>query len=171
MQPFSTELLSILILVCLSWAGVTLIAALIFLIIFLSKHCSKRSRSKFIKPVRTPSTVSIENGSRAITPVPIKPVVQEKTRYDTHNNLDDHSYSNHKNRYQQQEYMRDNYDETTTTTNDARMYTQRPPKRLYQSVKPLADIRVIDRHTPYPADVIARDRLMNCTRFSTEKKY
>jgi FtsZ-interacting cell division protein ZipA len=174
MEPFSAELLTILVLICIIWAGITLIAVLIIIIIFLCKLCSKHRGSKFIRPIRTPSTVSIENHSRVITPVPIKTIDQDKKstpRYDTHNNLDEHAYSNHKNKYQQQEYMRDENDDTTTI-NDARMYVQRQQKRSYQPIKPLStDIRVSDRHTPYPADVIARDRLMNCTRFSTEKKY
>jgi hypothetical protein len=174
MEPFSPTLLTILVLICISWTGITFIAVLIIFIIFLCKKYSKYRGSKFIRPIRTPSTISLENQSGPITPAPVKYLDHEKTRYDTHTIPDEPSYSNQQNRYQQQEYMRDDNDETTTTTattNDVRMYTQRPQKRLYQSVKPLADIRVTDRHTPYPADVIARDRLMNYTRFSAENKY
>jgi hypothetical protein len=174
MQPFSAELLTILVLVCLSLVGVTFIAVLIILIIFLCSKCIKPRQSKLIKPIRTPSTISIDNHSPIISPVPIRNTdqhqkLERKTyHYDANSAINGHS---NKNKYQQQEYMSDENDETTTTMNESRMYTQRHQKRPYQSLKPIADIRIMDRNTPYPPDVIAREKLMNNTRFPTDDKY
>lgn len=170
MEPFSAETLTILALISVIWACLTFIAVLVILIVFLCKFCAQGRRLKFINPARATSIVSLERRSPTITPVSIRPLDQHKQatrQYDAHSVLEDFSYSSHKNRYQQQDYMRDENDETTAKRG-GRVFVQR---RQYQSVKPLADLRVSDRHTPYPADVLARERLMNNTLFPAENKY
>lgn len=177
-MQFSTELLSILVLVSLALAGTTFLAVLILCIIYLYSLYSKRRQCKTVKPIPTHSTgssVSIRDHSPPLTPIPNKTSAQHN-KFDGHYHgnhmMDEHSYLNiNKNKYQQQEYMRDDSDETTTTLNESQMYDQRQKKRSNQSVKPAQDIRILERHTPYPPDVIARERLMNNNRFSMNNKY
>jgi hypothetical protein len=184
MLQFGADLLTILVLISLSLAGVTFIAVLIFLIIYIFS-CLKRRRSKSIKPIPTHSTkssVAIDDHSPSISPIPIKTPVrssdqhkkseQKIQRYDTFNITNEHPFGSHnnKNRYQQQEYIHDENDETTTI-NESRIYDPYHQKRQYQSFKPTGDLRIIDRHTPYPPDVIAREKLMQNIRFPTENKF
>lgn len=186
MVSFSTELLTILVLISISLAGITFIAVLIVSIIYIYSFWSKRRKLKSIKPIpthSTGSTISIHDESPAISPVPIKFPIRSTDKhkkperriqhYDENSVTDEQFYLNNKNKYQQQEYMHDENDETTTTTiNESRIYRQRHQNRQQQPpMKPLTDIRILDRHTPYPPDVIARERLMNITRFPMDNKY
>lgn len=173
MEPFSADVLTILTLISICWTGVTCLAVLIFAVIFLCRYCVKHRRPQAIKPIRTPSVLSADEASVPVTPVPIKPHDRHKQntqRYESPSVLDDVSYSNHPNKYQQQDYMHDENDETTVK-NENRTFVQRPSKRGYQTVKPMANLRLTDRHTPYPADVLARERAMNHTRFPVDNKY
>jgi hypothetical protein len=185
MVSFSIELLTILVLISISLAGITFIAVLIISIIYIYSFCSKRRQLKSIKPIPTHSTssvISIDNQTPAISPVPIKFPIRSTDKqkklerhiqhYDENSVIDEQFYLNNKNKYQQQEYIHDENDETTTTINENQIYRQRHQKRQHQqSMKPLTDIRILDRHTPYPPDVIAREKLMNITRFPMDNKY
>jgi hypothetical protein len=184
MEPFSTELLTILVLICISLTGITCIACLIIFIVYIYTFCSKRRQAKSINPIRrhsTASTVSISNHSVPISPVPRKSPIRSTDQhrkperhiqnYDTNSTMNENSYFNNKNKYQQQEYMLDKNDETVTTINDSRMYVQHHRKPNYQSVKPMADVRIMNRQTPYPPDVLAREKFMYNNRFSTDDKY
>ena len=186
MEAFTPELLSILVLICVSWAGVTCILVLVLLIIFICSVCSKRRQLKSIKPSptrRTSSSVSIANHSSLISPLPLKSPYknleqykkpeQQKHYYDATSGMNEHPYSSHnnKNQYQQEEYTRDENDETTATINESRTYGQRHHNRRHHPVKPLRDMSVNDRPTPYPPDVLARDKLMNKSRFPKDNKY
>ena len=173
MEPFSADVLTILTLISICWTGVTCLAVLIFALIFLCRYYVKHRRPKAIKPIRTPSVLSADEASAPVTPVPIKSHDRHKQnthRYESPSVLDDVSYANHPNKYQQQDYMHDENDETTVK-NENRIFVQRPSKRGYQTVKPMANLRISDRHTPYPADVLARERAMNHTRFPVDNKY
>jgi len=180
MQPFSLELLTILVLIAITLAVITFLTVLITFIVYIFLFCSKRRQSKTIKPAprhSTSSTISVHNHTPPISPVPIKTPIRNgnqhkkvERHYDDNSFMDENFYLNNKNKYQQQEYIRDKNDETTTI-NESRMYVQRHQKQQYQPIKPVTDIRILDRHTPYPADVIARDRLMNNTRFTMDNKY
>lgn len=167
MEPLSGEVLTVLSLISICWTGVTCLAVLIFALIILCRRCLKRRRPKAIKPIRSPSILSRDELSPAVSPVPNKSHDQHQrtTRhYQTPSALDEVSYSAHPNNYQQQDYTHDGNDETTMK-NENRTFIQRQQKRSHQSVKPVANLRITDRHTPYPADVIARERLMNNTLF------
>jgi hypothetical protein len=176
MQAFSPELLTILSLISICWAGVTCIGVLIIFIVFICLSCSKRQgRVQSVKPIQsrsTSSSLTVHEPDPLISPVsirtPIKNLEQQKHHYDTNSVTNEHSYSY--NRYQQQEYMHDENDDTTKT-DQTRLHGHRHHKRQYQSVKPMTDIRIMDRHTPYPPDVIAREKLMNNTRFPIDNKY
>lgn len=176
MEPFSADILTILSLISICWTGVSCLAVLIFALIFLCRYCAKHRRPKMVKPIQTPSVLSADDdddASAPVTPVPIKTHDRHKPnthRYETPSVLDDLSYSNHPNKYQQQDYMHDDNDETTVK-NENRTFVPRPSKRGYQTVKPMANLRLTDRHTPYPADVLARERAMNNTRFPMDNKY
>ena len=174
MVEFSNELLTILTLISIAWTGITFIGVIIVGIVLIYLRCSKHRRLKSVKPIpirsRSPSILlneHIPSLSSVPTKSPIKYPEQQTHHYDTSSVINEHSYSySNKNKYQQQEYMHDENDGTTT-----RLYSQHHKKRQSQSVKPMTDIRINDRHTPYPPDVIARERLMNNTRFSSENKY
>jgi len=182
MVSFSPELLTILVLISISLAGITFIVVLIISIIYIYSFCSKRRQLKSIKPMpthSTGSTISINHQSPGISPVPIKIPTRStdqqkkserrKQHYDEDSFTDEQFYLNNKNKYQQQDENDD-----TTTINEGHMYIPRHQKRQHHQqppMKPLTDIRILDRHTPYPPDVIARERLMNITRFPMDNKY
>lgn len=173
MEPFSPEVLTILTIISICLIGVTCLAVLIIGLIILCRRCLKRRRPKAIKPIRTPSILSNDELSPRVTPIPNKSHDQHKrtTRhYETPSVLDELSYSGQPNKYQQQDFMHDDNDETTVK-NDNRTFIQRQQKRSFQNVKPVANLRITDRQTPYPADVIAREKLMNNTRFPMDSKY
>ncbi|CAF1578692.1 unnamed protein product [Rotaria sp. Silwood1] len=56
----------------------------------------------------------------------------------------------------------------TIVRNDSQVNTQRYIQRQQQKqekpIKPITDVRFIDRHTPYPPDVIERERYMMANR-------
>jgi len=72
----------------------------------------------------------------------------------------------------QQVYKHNGNDETTIR-NEHRIYTQHHQQRQQpQLVTPRRDIRIMDRDTPYPPDVIARERvMMNYVGFPIDGKY
>jgi FtsZ-interacting cell division protein ZipA len=181
MEPFTNELLTILVLICISWAGITIIAVLIIAIVFIYLSCSKRRRSKIINPnpvqSRT-SSVSIHSSSPYIVHTPKKTPVKnvnhhkkselQQNGHDTMSVIDEHPHSSHnsRNKYPQDDYTHEENNDTIRI-NETRVYGQRQP----QTVKPFLDVRVISRRTPYPPDVIARDKLMNNIRLPMDDKH
>jgi len=185
MEPFTNDLLTILVIICISWTGITFIAVLIIGIVFIYLSWSKRRRSKSIKPIpaqsRT-SSISIPSSSPSIIRTPKKTPVKnvdhhkkselQKHRHDAISVIDEHSHSsyNSKNKYQQDDYRNEENDETTRI-NETRAYGTRYQRRQPPTVKPLVDVRVNSRRTPYPPDVIARAKLMNNSLLPMDDKY
>ena len=157
MEAFSGETLSILVLIAVALSGVTFIAVLILTIGLL---CIRyRSRPTVVSPIDSYSSdrrSSVSSSSAVPSPtVPIKsPVVKSKKRQEQRSPsnsisiIDERSYDNRKKHSQIY-----NHDETTIR-NESRVHSQR------QQQKPMTDMRFTDRSTPYPPDVIARERIM-----------
>jgi hypothetical protein len=186
MEPFSAETLTIVIIVTVVLAGVTLMAVLI-LITYL--FCLNECRSRTIKPTDTPSivySVPIESRSSSKSPVLLKPPVihtdqrieqvqqlkSQKPSSDSITVTDEHpvsTYNNQKKQLKEREqhvYERDGM----TTVNERRIYDQRHPQQ--KLFKPVKDVQFIDRQTPYPPDVLERDRIMTSHfRFPRTKKF
>jgi hypothetical protein len=150
MEPFSQELLTILTLIAVILAGVTFLAVLILIICIL---CVKSHQSNTISPIDTRSIASSDTRSSSVSHTPTKsPVVtstKRKKQSDSISIIYERPY-NHQ------------YDKTTRT-NESRI--QRPQQRQ-QRFTPITDVRFLDRHTPYPSDVLARERnMMNHRQF------
>ncbi|CAF3038783.1 unnamed protein product [Rotaria socialis] len=188
MQPFSAELLSILVLISISWSGVIFIAVVILIIFLTCKSCSKRRRPGFIHPKQTHSpTISVSDSNDSVTKTPLpteylphgtnKQKLPEKHHYldDTISVTNEHTnpFYNKNTKSQQKTYTHDNNDRTTTTmhehgTNNRNYHVRRPHN---QTVQPISNVPAVNRPTPYPQDVIARDRLMNRNRFPIDLRY
>jgi hypothetical protein len=161
MEPFSDEILSILVLIAVILAGVTFIAVTILIICLL---CFRYRHSATVSPVDSHSITptdsrrsSVSSVSSAITSIPIKSPVVKSTRRQEQRSpsnsisiIDERSYDNRKKHSQVYSY------DDTTIRNESRVYSQ----RRQQHQKPTTDVRFIDRATPYPPDVIARERVM-----------
>ncbi|CAF0733291.1 unnamed protein product [Adineta steineri] len=186
MVSFNNDLLTILVLICISWAGLTCIVAFIIIIFLLCKKCRHTTP---VSPIRTPSissSVSITNHSPLISRVPTKyPIINgdrnqklepQRRPYNTMDSINEHSFSprNVKNKYpdeEEEDYRYNKGNETIRTIDESRVYDQRHQKRQYQLQKPVGNIRVLDRNTPYPPDVIARDKLMHNNRYTMDDKF
>jgi hypothetical protein len=168
MEPFSVETLTILILIAVILAGVTFIAVFILIICLL---CIKYHRSNTISPVDTrsiTSSISSDSHLSSVSSIPIKnPVVlsnKRKKQSSRPKNYHPNSMSilyerpyNNQNKHQQ---VYKNEDNDETTVSESRVYIQRHQERQQQRFKPITNVRFIDRHTPYPPDVLARERIM-----------
>ncbi|CAF3289541.1 unnamed protein product [Rotaria sp. Silwood2] len=178
MEPFSTNLLTILVLICLSWTGVIFIAVLILFIFLICQSCSKRRRLKSIDPIQKyPSGTSISRDadSRTITSSPTqdfdnsidhhKKSGQHQRIHNTISVKNEHansSYNNNK-KSQQKIYTNDKNDKTTTM-NEYRTFNQNYQERQYQPIEPINYFTAVQRSTPYPHDVIVREKLMHNSR-------
>jgi FtsZ-interacting cell division protein ZipA len=185
MEPFPNDILTILVIICISWTGITFIGVLIIGIVFIYLSWSNRRRSKSIKPIPSQSrmsSVSIPSSSPSIVPTPKKTPVKnvdhhkklelQKHRHDAISVIDEHSNSSYysRNKYQKDDYRHDENDETTRI-NRTQAYGPRYQQRQPPTVKPLVDVRVNSRRTPYPPDVIARAKLMNNSLLPMDDKY
>jgi hypothetical protein len=173
MEPFSPELLTILVLAALSWAGVTFIGVIVGFIVFICISRSKHRRDKHIYPTKTRSTassISIDNHPPSIQSIIMKNPIIPIQKQEPHKPRHDQSYSssNQKNKYKQQEYIND---DTTSIVNESRKTAPRHQRQQYRPIKPTTDVGFIDRHTPYPPDVIAREKFMYNIRFPGDEKY
>jgi len=200
MEPFSPELQSILVLVALICGGLSLIAVSI-VIIYLLCDCyrGRRHRSPTVIPSNTrPSIVSGHSTDSISSTTLENPITvnnkhkrrQQQHRSDSISVIEDHHhkssssfYNQNKHQQQQQqqqqqriqqEYKRDESNETTTSeSGHDRRRRHRQQQRQYQSAKPITGTHVaqIDRHTPYPPDVIERERYMNQIKFPSTNKH
>ncbi|CAF1117904.1 unnamed protein product [Adineta ricciae] len=185
MEPLSNDLLTILVLVSISWAGVTFIAVIIISIIYIYKRCKKPSNPRIISPVQIlsrSSSVTTDQHFTPIAPTPIKPSKygkpsnkRDEPQYypDTMSTIGEESYSSRTN---DQSYPVNNSYRRKENRNDTFRSNIQGPTRpqyptLFRSVNPATDIRVLNRHTPYPPDVIARDKRMEANRFPMEEKF
>lgn len=174
MEPLSPDTLTILVLVGVILSGVAFIGVSILIICLLYK---KYGRSNIVRPVNTRSRTSSDSydsrpssassySSSSVSSIPVKSSAitstkreepeksqLQKYRSDSISIIDEHPSNNQK-KHQQV------YDETTIKS-ESRIDTQRhKSRRQQQSVKPTTNVQFLDRRTPYPADVIARERVM-----------
>ena len=178
MEPFSGELLSILVLVAVVAAGVTLLL-LIAVIIYLCR--SRRRHSTAVEPGSDHSTASSdqedERSSSTDTSVASKPpakrTIRHKRRHktpvdeylsDPQSEIDevvvipDH---NLKKQQRQQQHKRSKPSQNDSIRRDqGRTHAQFYPQRTQMVTKSLVDTRFPDRHTPYPPDVMTREKIM-----------
>jgi hypothetical protein len=159
MEPFSLETLTILTLTAVILSGVTFITVLILI-------CIKYHHSNTISPVDTRSITSSDSHLSSVSPIPIKnPVISstkrkeqsfqpQKYHPDSISIIYERPYNN-QNKHQQV-YKNDDNDETTIRS-ESRVYIQRHQQRRSKTI---TDVRFLDRHTPYPPDVLAREQIM-----------
>lgn len=176
MEPFSNELVTILVLISIIWSGLTLIVVLIFLIYFIFTSCSKPRPPTSIHPTRNRSSVesvATENSESIITDEPVshQPHKNDKRRNSDNStnitNVHSNSFYDKNKNNQQKIYTYDR----TTEMHGYGTHNQSYPKQHRQSIHPISDIRATDRPTPYPPDVLARETIMNKTRFPADNKY
>jgi hypothetical protein len=157
MEAFSDETLTILVLIAVVLSSVTFIAVSILIIGLL--RIQYRRRPTVVSPMDSYSSdrrSSVSSTSTISSPtVPIKsPVIRSTKRQEQRSPsnsisiIEERSYDNRKKHSQIY-----NHDETTIKS-ESRVHSQR------QQQKPMTDMRFMDRSTPYPPDVIARERIM-----------
>jgi hypothetical protein len=175
MESFSSNTLTILVIIGIISSGLAFTSVSILIIYLL---CIKNRRSDIVSPVYTNSIVSSDSYdgrsssvSSSVSSIPVKsPVITstkreeqqpsrlQKYRSNSISIIDENPSDDQKKN--QQVYKRNGNDETTIRS-ESRIYTQHyQQRRQQQPVKPRTDIQLIDRTTPYPPDVIARDRVM-----------
>ncbi|UJR31685.1 hypothetical protein I4U23_019166 [Adineta vaga] len=186
MEPFTNDLLTILALISISWAGITFIAVIIISIIFIYLRCKKRRRSIFIEPTRAQSTTSsviIDHRPQSVSPISIKHSPRHsdhskkskihRHRQDVMTPIDERHYPSHNTntRYPHNDYIHDEYGNETTRTIESVTHRPYPQQKQYPLIKPVTDVRVIDRNTPYPPDIMARAKRMDANRFPMDDNY
>ncbi|CAF2710709.1 unnamed protein product [Rotaria sp. Silwood2] len=185
MLVLSSEILNILVLVAVILAGITFIAVSIVIICFLcikyrspkittdEEHLSVRSptsHSSRSSPAPSPSSLSSSSSLNVSSstktpvltvpkkkqpPIPLTDFRSDRISVIDEVTSDDEIEDKRVNKHDK------NYD--TIVRNDTRVNTQRYIHRQQQE-KPITDVRVINRHTPYPDDVIQRERVMIANR-------
>lgn len=168
MEPFTPELLTILVLISTVWTGITCLAVIVGLIIFLCKTCSKQTRTDTVAfPIRSHSLYSTPSIPEIVSPVPAptsdpkKRFRREQARFNPH----PHSFYNDRNR---SEYPSDKNNETIAKADERSTYDT---ARRYRALEPVTTLPGLNRGTPYPPDVLARERWMNENRFGSKPKY
>lgn len=174
MEPFSNEVLTILALVSISWAGVTCILAVVLLIVYLCSVYKKKRRLQPFREDSVVSTVTMDNRPRSDSLLPGKQPVRNnyaynqpgppRYRYDTMTPIDEQPYPSHPN---QVGYGPEDYRYRSEVTEPARTARRKP----YQPIRPAVELRGVDRHTPYPVDVVIRDQVMNANRFPLDDRH
>ncbi|CAF1495719.1 unnamed protein product [Rotaria magnacalcarata] len=186
MQPFSVELLTILALVSISLSGVIFIAVIILAIFLIYKSCSKRRRPVPIHPKQKRSStisVSTRNDTVTKTSLPTEDILTGTNTQKTseqHRSLGDaigvrnertNPFYNKNKKSQQKIYTNDDNDRTTAihehNTNSQNYHI----RHHQQTFQPISNVPAAHRSTPYPEDVIVRDKLMNKHRFPTGHEY
>lgn len=179
MEALSADTLTVLILISIILSGVAFIAVS-FLIIFLL--CTMSRRSTAVTPVGThsitptgsyvsrtdsiisASTTSSSSSSSSASSIsirkpvdsppkkqqPQKPLPIQKDRSESISTVEDHRPEQGK-KYQVV-YINQNNNQETRVEAERQMYNQRR--------KHTTNVRFNDRQTPYPPDVLARDRFM-----------
>lgn len=134
MLILSPDTLTILILVSFSLSSVTFFIVIIYSIIFLCKcYAKRRHRLDAVEPLTSPSVLSID------------PRISYSNNQNYH--LNERSSIKQKHSF---EYLHNDNDETTRIQNIN--------QSLHYPIEPMINIRNFDRQTPYPADVLARER-------------
>jgi len=191
MESFSNTTLSTLVIVAIISSGLAFTAVSILIIYLL---WIKNRRSDSVSPAYTDSIVSSDSNdsrsssissfsSSSVSSIPVKtPVIistkrkeqqqsrLQKLRSNSISTIDENSSDNEKKR--QQVHKRNGNDETIIRS-ESRIYTQQHQQRPQQEpLKPRRDMRLLDRATPYPPDVIERERvMMNYVGFPVDGKY
>jgi len=149
MEPFSLETLTILTLTAVILSVVTFITVLILI-------CIKYYHSNTINPVDTRSITSSDSHLSSVLPTKRKEqsFQSDKCHPDSISIIYERP-SNNQNKHQQV-YKNDDNDETTIRS-ESRVYIQRHQQQRF---KPITDVEFLDRHTPYPPDVLAREQIM-----------
>jgi hypothetical protein len=152
MEPFSLETLTILTLTAFILSVVTFITVLILI-------CIKYYHSNTINPVDTRSITSSDSHLSSVSPTKRKEQSFQSHKYHPDSiSIIYERPSNNQNKHQQ-----DN--DETTIRSESRVYIQRHQQQ--QRFKPITDVEFLDRHTPYPPDVLAREQIMmNHLQFS-----
>ncbi|CAF0983026.1 unnamed protein product [Rotaria sordida] len=184
MVLFQPETLTILVLIAVILAGVTFIAVSILIIYLICIRYCTSNRTTNDDSLSTIPSVSDSNrsspvpSSSSIRSTPIKaPVVTIPKKKqpppstpltDYHSDritVIDEVSSDDEIKHKQIKKQDKIY--STTIRNDNRVNTQHYMQRRQQRekpIKPITDVRVIDRHTPYPTDVLQRERYMVANR-------
>ena len=180
MQPFSPELLSILVLVGIIVAGVSLILLLV-VIIYLC--CSRRQRSRAIEPEVNHSNSSSDHEDEESTSVALplspKPAPKSTIKHqkrartpvdaylsESHSEIEEVLVVPNRNGKRKQlplqnqhRRMRPQHDDIMKR-DEGRPYDPFYPQRTKPGSKSVVDTRFPERHTPYPPDVMRRERIM-----------
>ena len=169
MEPFTPELLTILVLVCIIWAGITCLAVILGLIFFLCIKCSTtRRQGTTTYPIERRSLYATPSIADGISPVPSAfplPNGDPKKRIRRENPPFN---STDRNRFDDSEYPNDKNNETIVTSDERPAYEA---SRHYRSLEPVNSLRGLNRQTPYPPGVLARERWMNANRLGAKTKY
>ncbi|UJR14992.1 hypothetical protein I4U23_001969 [Adineta vaga] len=196
MEAYSGTTLTVLILISVILSSVAFVAVA-FLIIFLL--CTKYRRSNTVTPVTnrsvTPSdsytsrTVSVVSGSSVsssssslVSPIPAKrpviispkksqvqqPLPTQKKRSKSISSLEE--YPSDRGKKYQIVITPNNDNHETVIQNENQIHNQRQQRQ--NPHKPTTNIGFNERHTPYPPDVLARDRvMMTYIQASKENQY
>lgn len=180
MQPFSAELLSILALVAIVVAGVSL---LLLLVVIIYLCCSRRQRSRAIEPETEHSNASSdhedeESASVALVVSP-KPAPKSTIKYpkrartpvdaylsEPHSEIEEVTVVPHRNGKKQQHPPQNQHRHMGPQRDDSpkrvqgRPHDQFHPQRTKLGSRSVVDTRFPERHTPYPPDVMRRERMM-----------
>ncbi|CAF0904920.1 unnamed protein product [Adineta steineri] len=190
MEPFSGNTLSILVLISAILAGIAFITVSFLIIYLLCMRYRRSNtisptdtRSRTSSDSRTLSVSSISSSVSSVLsttlPIPVKsPVIKSPKRKtqqqqqqqqpppppqirkhhsDSITTIDEYS-SDNQNRHQS--VYKHNENNETIVQNENRIYNQRHRQRREQSAQPTTNVQFNDRHTPYPPDVLARERVM-----------
>ena len=180
MQQFSAELLSILALVAIVVAGVSL---LLLLVVIIYLCCSRRQHSRAIKPEADHSNASSdqEDEESASVALPLspksapKPAIKSQKRARTpvdaslsesHSEIEEvlvvpSRGAKKKQLPSQHQHRRMGPPRDDSMKRDqGRPYDQFYPQRTQLGSKSVVDTRFPERRTPYPPDVMRRERIM-----------